>query len=218
MVDDPSHKDWWDKLTLHGIQKGVVKVVNNGPAWNVKGGGAFYEFSDGTSLKHSFFITCYHILATSSITEIIKNVEFKSEFIPQLNSFHFIKEHLLGCWTNRTFDVTIIKLTTYGEKYVRDGGIEFIKIGKANINSNIITVLQSIEGAFTFANGKVLEIDFNKIKYCISTEVGINGSPIINWDCAAISIFCNEKTNNLPQFQQFTFTLRDIINIYFDER
>ena len=208
------------------MQKGVVKVVNNGPMWNVEGRGAFYEFIDETSLKHLFFITCYHILATSSKLEIINNVTIKSEFIPQLNTFHFMKEHLLSCWTNRTFDVTIIELTTNGGKCFRERGGEFIKIGQATLNSNIITVLQSTKEDFTFANGRILELDMNKIKYFISTEIGISGTPIINWDCDAICIYCKEEnsnniigeTNKLPQFQQLTFTLRDVLNFYFEER
>ena len=145
--------------------------------------------------------------------------------MPLLNSFHFTKEQISRCWTNRTLEVTVIQLTTLGETYFREKEVEFIKIGQPNLNNNI-AVLQFLKEKFKFVNGTILDINKMKIKYSIFTAFISLGSPIINYDCDAIGIYNEEAksvnivedTDRMPQHIRSTYNLRDVLMAFFDER
>ena len=216
--------DWVERL-IAGPKRGVFKVVNSGSRWNVQGTGAFYEARDEQSRKHVLFMSCQHILFTTSRNEILK-VTFESEAIPTLNRFHFEKEHILysTVWSNHDLDATVIELTPKGEQYFRRNQVEFIKIGYPE-NDGRIAIFQYPEGKFKFANGKIIQIHDSKIMYRVATACGSSGSPLLNWNCEAVGMhYEGEQSNNpnvptteLPELERTASSLSQIVKSYFEE-
>ena len=207
---------WLERLCL-GPKYGVFKVVYHGPKCNQQGTGAFYEALDGKAIMHPMFITCNHVLSTSSRNEIT-NVIFESEANLSLNRFQLKKEQIFRCWTNFILDVTIIELTATGEQFLREIGGKFIQIGQPKLDDRI-ALFQFPKGEFKFANGTILEMKNSKIMYRIATGRGSSGSPILNWNCEAVGIH-NEggisndptvDTTDLSQLERTASNLKDVM-------
>lgn len=177
--------NWLERL-ISGPKRGVFKVINSASRWNVQGTGAFYEAVDQRSRKRALFMTCNHVLFSTSRNEILK-VTFESESIQQLKQFKFEKEHILRCWTDSDLDATVIELTSKGEQYFRQNQVEFIKIGVPELKARI-AIFQFPKGEFKFANGRIMHIQDSKIMYRIATAGGSSGSPLLNLNCEAVGI------------------------------
>ena len=93
-----------------------------------QGTGALYEV-DSHGIRTHVFITCNHVLATSSWEEVSGAVlDFRD--LPLLRSIHFDRGDLLFVWTMRRLDVTVVEFSSRLVDFFKSKDARFLKIGK----------------------------------------------------------------------------------------
>ena len=98
-----------------------------------QGTGALYEL-DSHGIRTHVFITCNHVLPTSSWEEVCGAVlDFRD--LPLLRFFHFDRGDLLCVWTMRRLDVTVVELKSALVNFFKSKDARFLKIGKVQRTS-----------------------------------------------------------------------------------
>lgn len=93
-----------------------------------QGTGALYEV-DSHGIHTHVFITCNHVLATSSWDEVCGAVlDFRD--LPLLRSIHFDRGDLRCVWTMRRLDVTVVEFSSQLVGFFKSKDARFLKIGK----------------------------------------------------------------------------------------
>ena len=92
-----------------------------------QGTGALYEV-DSHGIHTHVFITCNHVLATSSWEEVCGAVlDFRD--LPLLQSIHFDRGDLRYVWTMRRLDVTVVEFSSQLVDFFKSKDARFLKIG-----------------------------------------------------------------------------------------
>ena len=196
-----------------------------------QGTGSFYEAYDLNNCRHILFMTCNHVAHTSSIQDIVKYMTFTPLINNDQNdnSFRFLKEHLLSCWTtySERLDATVVEISDSGEKYLQEKQIKsFLKISDAKPKEKV-AILQCPMGKGKFANGIIDDVEDAIVKYQIPTAPGSSGAPVINKKCEAIAIHRRADTKkadpNKPLIKQTDIprgatAIRPVIDAFFIER
>ena len=93
-----------------------------------QGTGALYEV-DSHGIHTHVFITCNHVLATSSWEEVSGAVlDFRD--LPSLRSIHFDRGDLRCVWTMRRLDVTVVEFSSRLVNFFKSKDARFLKIVK----------------------------------------------------------------------------------------
>ena len=121
-----------DKVMRIG-RKAICKVVTR---TQLQGTGALYEV-DSHNIRTCVFITCNHVLASSSVDEVCAALlDFRD--IPAMRNTSFTRDDLCHVWTVRHLDATVVELRQPLVESFKSKGARFLRIGTAHLNEKVI--------------------------------------------------------------------------------
>ena len=113
-------------------RKAICKVVTR---MGLQGTGALYEV-DSHNIQTSVFITCNHLLPSSSVDEVCAAVlDFRD--ISAMKNISFSRDDLFHIWTVHHLDATVVELRKSLVEKFKSLGAHFLKIGTANLNDKV---------------------------------------------------------------------------------
>lgn len=121
---------------MHIGRKAICKIETR---TRVQGTGAFYQVERPPDLNLYLFITCNHVLATSSLDEVCAAVLDFSD-IQNMRYIILPRENLLHVWTVRHIDTTVIELDKdLANHYRQNLNARFLKIGIPQNKEKVLT-------------------------------------------------------------------------------
>lgn len=109
---------------MHIGRKAICKIETR---TGVQGTGALYEVERP---ELYLFITCNHVLATSSLEEVCAaRLDFQD--VPELRYISLPSRHILHVWTVRHLDATVVELDVELSRLYKRKKAHFLKIGQA---------------------------------------------------------------------------------------
>ena len=186
------------------------------------GTGAIYQVENEKGKEIFLFITCNHLLPTTSRRELC-HAKLQFDDIQQMKSINLDKEHMKFVWTTKLFDATVIEISHELATRFESFGAHFLKLGDAVLNesSRKIAILKYTFGKLHIEQGEIKELSETDMIYRMGTSPGSSGSPVLTLDCLALAMHSDVASGVMfyqPTSVHKATSIRTIVKTFLEDK
>ena len=186
------------------------------------GTGAIYQVENEKAKQSFIFITCNHLLPTTSRKEL-SHATLQFDDIQQMKSINLDKKHIKFVWTTKLFDATVIEISHELATSFESYGAHFLKLGDAVLNegSRKVAILKYTFGKLHIEQGEIKELSETDVIYRMGTSPGSSGSPVLTLDCLALAVHSDVASGVMfyqPASVHKATSLRNIVKAFLEEK
>lgn len=187
--------------------------------------GGLYQVEDEYDKAVFLFITCNHLLATTSRKELHRAI-LQFEDIQQMKNVNLEKEDMKTVWTTKVFDATIIELSKQLASSFEAYGAHFLKINDCKLSeiAKQVAIVKHTFGKLRIEQGEIKETRGTDVYYRIGMALGSSGTPLLTMDSSALAIHnsgvssATESISHQATAIHKATCLRAVVNVFLEER